>query len=244
VRTPPLTALRGLAGRHLPARYAAGPRVDDALRVARELVASGRFVALEHEADGDGDVALAALAGLVRAAGLTADCEVVLPVGRLGSSRAGALARAAAESGVAVVLSGPAGDVDALAGQLPDTGVVVPAGESGAEQRCRALAGRRVRLVDGRGAAADLAFVRCLNVLMAGPGRPGVGTTDSRLIAIAGERAAWNDRPTDSWEHVMPYGVRPDEQQRLVAAGYRVRVSVPSGPGAAAVVARRLAGRS
>jgi hypothetical protein len=42
----------------------------------------------------------------------------------------------------------------------------------------------------------------------------------------------------------MPYGVRTDEQQRLVAAGHRVRVAVPSGVGALGVVARRLGGRA
>jgi proline dehydrogenase len=40
----------------------------------------------------------------------------------------------------------------------------------------------------------------------------------------------------------MPYGVRTAEQQRLVAAGDRVRVAVPSGPGATGLVLRRLAG--
>jgi proline dehydrogenase len=79
---------------------------------------------------------------------------------------------------------------------------------------------------------------------MSGAGRPGVASTDPRLIAIAGERAAWNDRTAESWEHVMPYGVRSDEQRRLVAAGYRVRVTVPSGTGALGLVARRLGGRS
>jgi proline dehydrogenase len=68
-----------------------------------------------------------------------------------------------------------------------------------------------------------------------------VATTDPRLIAIAGERAAWNDRPPESWEHVMPYGVRTDEQQRLVAAGSGVRVSLPSGAGALGHLAQRVA---
>jgi len=70
------------------------------------------------------------------------------------------------------------------------------------------------------------------------------------MIAIAGERAAWNGRTPDSWEHLMPYGVRLDEQRRLVAAGFTVRVAVPAGAGApvpaglSAVVARLLGGRS
>jgi proline dehydrogenase len=79
---------------------------------------------------------------------------------------------------------------------------------------------------------------------MSGSGRPAVATTDRRLVAIAGERAAWFDRSADHWEHVMPLGVRTDEQRRLVAAGYRVRVSVPWGPVAPAAVLRQLGGRS
>ena len=101
-----------------------------------------------------------------------------------------------------------------------------------------------MRLTEGRGAAADLAFVRCLNVLMAGDGHPEIAAADRRLIAIAGERAAWNGRTPDSWEHVMPFHVLTDEQHRLVAGGYTVRVAVPSGRGAAALVARRLGGRA
>ena len=101
-----------------------------------------------------------------------------------------------------------------------------------------------MRLAEGRGSAAELAFVRCLKVLMAADGRPGIAASDRRLIAIAGERAAWNGRTPDSWEYVMPYGVLTDEQHRLVAGGYTVRVVVPSGAGAAALVARRLGGRS
>jgi proline dehydrogenase len=235
-----------LLGRRLPARYVAGPRPADAARVAAELVAAGRRLALEHvPADpADDDAELAALVGLVHAAGLAAECDLTLPVGRLDADRVRALAGLAETAGLAVVLAGPAETVTPLAAELPEAGVVVPAGEAGAEERCRALAARRVRLTEGRGAAADLAFVRCLNVLMAGAGTPGVATTDPRLIAIAGERAAWNERPPDSWEHVMPCGARPDEQQRLVAAGHRVRVAVPSGTGAVAVVTRRLAGLS
>jgi proline dehydrogenase len=234
-----------LLSRSVAARFVAGPAVEDALRVAGALVASGRRVAFEHTAADPGDDAteLARLIGRVDAAGLAADCELTLRVDRLGAGAVRTLAAAAGAAGLGTALAGPADDVSPLAAEL-DRAVVVPAREPGAEDRCRALAGGRVRLVDGRGAAADLAFVRCLNVLMAGSGRPAVATTDPRLIAITGERAAWNERTPDSWEHVMPSGVRTDEQQRLVAAGHRVRVTVPSGAGALAVVARRLAGRS
>jgi proline dehydrogenase len=222
-----LTAL--LAG-----RLVAGPRIEDAVRVAGELVSDGRRVALEHvPAPGDDAAAeLTALIGEIHAAGLAADCELTLPAEHRD------LVPVAAAARLPVVVAGsddvpPAG-----------AGVVVPAGSPGAEDRCRALGSGRVRLTEGRGSAADLAFVRCLNVLMAADGRPEVAAADRRLIAIAGERAAWNGRTPDSWEHVMPYGVLTDEQHRLVAGGYTVRVAVPSGAGAAALVARRLGGRA
>jgi proline dehydrogenase len=79
---------------------------------------------------------------------------------------------------------------------------------------------------------------------MAGDGHPEIAASDKRLIAITGERAAWNGRTPDSWEHVMPYGVLTDEQHRLVAGGYVVRVAVPSGSGAAGVLLRTLGGRA
>jgi proline dehydrogenase len=237
---------RPLVGRMLTGlltgRRVAGPRIEDAVRVAAELVSDGRLVALEHTpAPGDDAAAeLGALIGEVHAAGLAADCELTLPVEQLGAT-IGELARTAAAAGLAVAV---AGDVE-----VPGTTVVVPAGEPGAETRAREHTSGRVRLIEGpvigrRGGAADLAFVRCLNVLMAGDGHPEIAASDRRLIAIAGERAAWNGRTADSWEYVMPYGVLTDEQHRLLAGGYAVRVAVPSGRGAAALVARRLGGRA
>jgi proline dehydrogenase len=206
------------------------PGIDDALGRAHALVDDGFRVALEHApgelAGADAAAELVDVIGRVHGAGLAADCELTLPVDRLGEDGTVSVATGA---GMAVVLSGPADAVDAASARLPGAGVVVPAAEPGAEQRCRALAEGRVRLTARRGAAADLAFVRCLNVLMAAGGHPAVDTTDPRLIAVAGERAAWNNRTPDSWEHVMPYGVRTDQQRRLVAGGYAVRVTVPSG---------------
>lgn len=220
---------RVLAGPQL-----AGPEIEDGLRVAAELVAVGSPVALEHRPGGDADVA-AELTDVVRrvhAAGFAASCELTLPVGRLGLAGAQSVAEAAHAAGLHVVLAGPASAVEPLSERLPQARIAVQAGEPDAEQRCRALAGGRVRLLEGHGAAADLSFVRCLNVLMAGSGHLSVAATDPRLIAITGERAAWNGRAPDSWEYVMPYSVRMEDQQRLVAAGYTVRVAVESGPGA------------
>jgi proline dehydrogenase len=209
----------------------AGPRVDDALRVAAELTGGGFCVGLEHTpgADEDAADAFAELIRRVAATGSAARYEVTLPVDRLGIAVTRALAAAAEDSGLGVVLAGPAGPVRAAADGLGDAGVgvAVGAGRPDAEALCRELADGRVRLIAARG--ADLSFVRCLNVLMAGRGRPAVAADVPRLVAIAGERAAWNDRTTDSWEYVMSYGVRTEQQQRLLAAGYTVRVTVPSG---------------
>ncbi|RZU33304.1 proline dehydrogenase [Blastococcus saxobsidens] len=166
----------------------------------------------------DPAAAVVDLAGRLDAAGLAASCEVTVPVDRFVPP---------GPPGLVLALAGPAAAVDRVAAGLPAARVVVHAPEPGAEQRCRALAGRRVRLVAGRGASARLSFVRCLNVLMAGTGEPAVATTDPRLIAVTGERAAWNGRPPQSWEHVMPWGEPTEEQRRLLAAGHTVRVQVP-----------------
>jgi proline dehydrogenase len=143
---------------------------------------------------------------------------------------------------MAVAFSGPAGQADALAATLPGAGVVVHSGAPGAAVRCGRLDAPRVRLTEGRGPSAALAFVRCLNALMGRGARLGISATDPRLIAITGERAAWHGRTPDSWEYVMPEGVRIEEQQRLMAAGHRVRVMVSTRGGSP--VRRVLAGRS
>ena len=224
------------------ARFAAGPRAEDALRVAAELVAGGRRVALDHvPGRGADDVAeLGALAGRIAAAGLAAACELTVPVDRLGAGGARAVAAAASGAGTGICLTGASGAVDALLPDLPGVRAAVRAAEPGAERRCRFLAGRPVRLVAGRGAAADRTFARCVNVLFAAGGHLAVAAADPRLVAVVGERAAWYHRPSETWEHVMPYGVHTAEQQRLAAAGAGVRVAVPSGPGAAGLLLRRL----
>ncbi|MGY1641150.1 hypothetical protein ACI782_08440 [Geodermatophilus sp. SYSU D00703] len=233
-----------LLGRRLGALVGAAPTVDVVVRTAAELTAAGSPVALEHLPAPGADPAaeLCTLAVRLAEAAPAAACELTVPVDRLGAD-AGGVARAAVAVGLGVALDGDPAAVDVLAAELPSATVVVPAGSPGAEERCREHAAGRVRLLDQRGAAADLAFVRCLNVLMAGPGRPAVATTDPRLVAIAGERAAWNERAPDSWEYVMPWRVRTEQQRRLAAGGYGVRVALSSGDGATVAAVRRLVGR-
>jgi proline dehydrogenase len=244
VRTAAALPVRRLLDARRPARFA-GPGIDDALRAARRSVASGRLVSLEHRAGrpDDDEAELRQLADRVHESGLAPSCELLVQVDRLGVRGASAVTAAARAAGVRVVLSGRPAQVGPLAGD-PDVAVLVPADEPGAEERCRALVAGRVRIASGHGVPADLAFVRCLNVLMTGGAYVAVGTGDPRLVAIAGERAAWNGRAAASWEYVLPCGVREEEQQRLVAGGYRVRVSLPSGTGNAPLAAgrRRLGG--
>jgi proline dehydrogenase len=138
----------------------------------------------------------------------------------------------------------------------PGTGAVLQAMLHRTEDDAKALAvaGSRVRLVKGayREPATvayqgmkkvDAAYARCLEILMSGPGYPMVGSHDPKLIERAHELAAQNSRAADSWEVQMLYGIRPDEQRRLAAAGTRVRAYVPYGVDWYAYFMRRLAER-
>jgi len=138
----------------------------------------------------------------------------------------------------------------------PDTGAVLQAMLHRTEDDAKALAvtGSRVRLVKGaynepatvahqKQKDVDAAYARCLEILMAGPGYPMVGSHDPQLIQLAHELAAQNSRASDTWEVQMLYGIRPDEQHRLAAAGTRVRAYVPYGLDWYAYFMRRLAER-
>jgi proline dehydrogenase len=138
----------------------------------------------------------------------------------------------------------------------PDVGVAIQAMLRRTEADLRELVGvgSRVRLVKGayqepaevahtEPAEVDLAYVRSLRTLMAGDGYPMVGSHDPRLIAIAQHLAADAGRGTADYEHQMLYGIRPDEQRRLAAAGRTVRVYVPYGSDWYGYFTRRLAER-
>ncbi|HKT01074.1 MAG TPA: proline dehydrogenase family protein [Rugosimonospora sp.] len=139
---------------------------------------------------------------------------------------------------------------------FPGTGAVLQAYLRRTEGDCRELAtpGSRVRLVKGAykepesvayqsAVEVDRSFVRCLNILMSGSGYPMIATHDPRLIAIGQDRAKWFDRARDEFEFQMLYGVRPAEQRRLVAEGYRMRVYVPYGTQWYGYLMRRVAER-
>jgi proline dehydrogenase len=138
----------------------------------------------------------------------------------------------------------------------PDTGAVVQAYLRRTEADCKELAvpGSRVRLCKGAyaepesvafssRAEVDKSYVRCLKVLMAGPGYPMVATHDPRLVRIAGMLAGRAGREPSSYEYQMLYGVRPAEQKRLAEAGETVRVYTPYGDEWYGYLMRRLAER-
>ncbi|MQA60818.1 MAG: proline dehydrogenase [Actinophytocola sp.] len=148
------------------------------------------------------------------------------------------------------------GAVAELREAWPSVGAVVQSYLRRTEADVDALAapGSRVRLVKGAYAEppevayahahdVDLGFVRCANRLLAGGGYAMFGTHDPRLIEIAGDRARAHGRAPGEYEFQLLYGVRPDEQVRLAAAGETVRVYVPYGEQWYGYLMRRLAER-
>jgi proline dehydrogenase len=139
---------------------------------------------------------------------------------------------------------------------FPTTGAVVQSYLRRTEGDCRELvsAGSRVRLCKGAYAEPesvafrsrldiDKSYARCMSILMSGQGYPMLATHDPRLIAIGENRAKWFDRPPDTFEFQMLYGIRPEEQRRLIDTGYTVRIYVPYGQQWYGYLMRRLAER-
>ena len=137
---------------------------------------------------------------------------------------------------------------------FPETGAVLQAMLHRTESDCRALAheGSRVRLCKGAylepsevaftdRVDIDRAYVRCLKILLAADGYPMIATHDPRLIQIASALASRNGRRAGTYEFQMLYGIRPEEQRRLAAAGETVRVYVPYGTQWYGYLMRRMA---
>jgi proline dehydrogenase len=143
-----------------------------------------------------------------------------------------------------------------LRSDYPDTGAVLQAYLRRTVQDCKDLAteGSRIRLCKGAYAEPesvayqdrseiDRSYVRCMKVLLAGEGYPMFATHDDRLISIAEALTRRFGRITGSYEYQMLYGVRRDEQRRLLQAGERVRVYVPYGTEWYGYLIRRMAER-
>ena len=137
---------------------------------------------------------------------------------------------------------------------FPETGAVLQAMLRRTEADCRALAyeGSRVRLCKGAYLEpekvafqdrldVDRSYVRCLKVLLAGQGYPMIATHDPRMVQIASSLASRFGRRPGTYEFQMLYGIRPDEQKRLAAAGETMRVYSPYGIEWYGYLMRRLA---
>jgi proline dehydrogenase len=183
---------------------------------------------------------------------------------RIAVANANAICAAAAELGTTVTIDmedhrttdATLAAVAELRADFPDVGAVLQAYLHRTEQDCRdlAYAGSRVRLCKGAykepesvayqaRSDVDASYVRCLKTLMAGDGYPMVATHDPTLVEIAGWLANRNERSPDSYEYQMLFGVRPDEQTRLAAAGKQVRIYTPYGDEWYGYLMRRLAER-
>lgn len=112
----------------------------------------------------------------------------------------------------------------------------------------------RVRLVKGAYAEPDSIayqsrreindnFRRLLERLLERGRYPAIATHDDELIAATREFAERYAIPADRYEFQMLYGVRRDEQIRLVSEGYRMRVYVPFGTQWYPYFTRRIAER-
>jgi proline dehydrogenase len=205
-------------------------------------------------------------------AGLTPAAEVSLKLSALGQkfdeklaeANARAILTAAVAAGTTVTLDmedhtttdSTLEMLERLRVDFPMVGAVVQAYLRRTEGDCRELRldGQRVRLCKGAykepesvayqsKADVNKSYVRCMNLLMSGPGYPMLATHDPRLIAIGEDRASWFERSPDEFEFQMLYGIRPEEQRRLAAKGYTVRVYVPYGDQWYGYLMRRLAER-
>ncbi|MGH2535001.1 MAG: proline dehydrogenase family protein [Thermomicrobiales bacterium] len=112
----------------------------------------------------------------------------------------------------------------------------------------------RVRLVKGayaepaaiafqKKAEVDLNYRWLMELLLEHGRYPAIATHDPALIEAIKTFATANDIGADRFEFQMLYGVRRDEQRRLVAQGYRMRVYVPYGTRWYPYFTRRIAER-
>lgn len=140
--------------------------------------------------------------------------------------------------------------------QFPNMGVVLQAylRRSLADAAECVRRGVRVRLCKGAykeppdvafetKAEVDRSFAALMERLLLAGTYPAIATHDVRLIRRAIALAREHGIGADRFEFQMLYGVRRDLQERLVAAGWRVRVYVPYGTEWYPYFMRRLAER-
>ena len=261
-------------------RFVAGNGIEDAVRVAGELIDSGLAVSLDHLGEdttevGHADSTTKAYLALLRRLGergLSGRAEVSVKLSAVGQAldesmaldNARSICAAAAAVGTTVTLDmedhtttdSTLSILRELRRDFPTAGAVLQAYLRRTESDCRDLtvAGSRVRLCKGAYREpesvafqsrheVDKSYVRCLKVLMTGPGYPMVATHDPRLVRIAMTLIQRTARSQGSYEFQMLYGIRPNEQRRLSAEGETIRVYVPYGDEWYGYLMRRLAER-
>jgi proline dehydrogenase len=217
-------------------------------------------------------VAYVALLAALADAGLAGDAEVSVKLSAVGQAldhamaidNARAICVAARAAGTTVTLDmedhtstdATLDSLRELRADFPWVGAVVQSYLRRTEGDCRDLAaiGSRVRLCKGaydepesvayqHRSDVDASYLRCLEVLMLGPGYPMVATHDPSLVMAAEALVRKTGRSADSYEFQMLHGIRPDEQLRLAQAGRTVRVYVPYGDEWYGYLMRRLAER-
>ena len=92
-------------------------------------------------------------------------------------------------------------------------------------------------------AEVDRNYARLMERLLDGGHYPGLATHDEKLVAHARRFVQRNRIGEDRFEFQMLYGIRRDLQEKLRAAGHRVRVYVPFGTQWYPYLMRRLAER-
>jgi proline dehydrogenase len=143
-----------------------------------------------------------------------------------------------------------------LRAEFPWLGVVLQAYLRRTRDDCRefAASGARVRLCKGaydepaavayrKPAAVTDSYLACLSELMTGLGYPMVATHDPQIIGAVPAIVRETARSSAEFEYQMLYGIRDDEQRRLIAAGHQLRVYVPFGAQWYGYFMRRLAER-
>jgi len=114
--------------------------------------------------------------------------------------------------------------------------------------------GIRVRLCKGAYkeppdiAIQDMRLVRrnymaLAEALLADGAYPGIATHDRRLIAATQAFVRRNNIGSNRFEFQMLFGIRPHEQERIVADGYRLRIYIPFGTHWAGYFYRRITER-
>jgi len=91
--------------------------------------------------------------------------------------------------------------------------------------------------------AIRVQYLALATKLLSGGAYPAIATHDPLLIEAVKRIARDRDVGADAFEFQLLYGVRPDLQRALVAAGYRVRVYVPFGTRWAQYFRRRITER-